>query len=435
MKYLYIAILSFLFVSCNSMEHDIEQDLQIPNTVHDKQTISSFLWQVPIEESSILKRKKLSSLHPILYKDKVIFNNFELSGFVALDQESGEVEWDNRGSTNPNYVAFPPIVEDNKMYYVKTGGIREINLDNGNLEAGYLWPNTDEYLDIRINKIGDKIYAPLGEFKMNEKFSEWVSCDLDKISIQDWSHNFRITPAENNGLKRIFHKPQAYRNNAGQNLMIYSYVDADKDWKVHKDNMVAVNLDTGATAWELKEFVNYPLENEAALIEDNRMYVRSGREVFCINAENGEIIWMVDGFLVDDILSKGGGIKIKDNKLIVCGLQKHIFALDKMTGDLIWSLKSDNNRSDEFAQGSVYNTANIYKDKLYYISAWGSLMVVDINTGNYSRYHLPTREKLKEYSVSLFEHSFKDQSLIINEEGIAFTSDGYRFLAFEVPVD
>jgi len=81
-------------------------------------------------------------------------------------------------------------------------------------------------------------------------------------------------------------------------------------------------------------------------------------------------------------------------------------------------------------------TANIYNDKLYYINDWGSLISISVNDGSsFRRYALPDKVYLENSKIELFEPSFKHQHMTISDDGVIFTSDGFRFLAFDVPVN
>lgn len=91
---------------------------------------------------------------------------------------------------------------------------------------------------------------------------------------------------------------------------------------------------------------SYPETRTTPAIEGNRAYVVSGSgEVVCINIENGEIFWKVDGGTLFGRKTGNWGTSecplLFDNKVIYtpAGDQTTMVALNAQTGEVIWKTK------------------------------------------------------------------------------------------------
>jgi outer membrane protein assembly factor BamB len=92
---------------------------------------------------------------------------------------------------------------------------------------------------------------------------------------------------------------------------------------------------------------SYPESRTTPTIQENRIYVISGKgEVVCINANNSKKLWSVDAF--DKFKGEFGSWEIAESPLLVNdkviytpgGHQTTLVALDKYTGETIWTTES-----------------------------------------------------------------------------------------------
>ncbi len=134
------------------------------------------------------------------------------------------------------------------------------------------------------------------------------------------------------------------------------------------------------------------------LIIDNKLYLMSAYGViYCMNKDNGEIIWKVD------VMKKYGGVNIKwgitenlafhENKLFctIGGNEHNVIALNKNTGELIWSNKGN-------AETSAYCSPTVINHKgknIFVTQTANSILGFDVNTGELLWKHTQTNR----YSV------------------------------------
>ncbi len=110
--------------------------------------------------------------------------------------------------------------------------------------------------------------------------------------------------------------------------------------------VIALNHD-GNKAWQTEigeEWMdNFDGTRSTPIIYDNKLYIMSSfGKLYCMNAENGEVIWVKDLFNEYDGRNIKWGVTenllIDNNTLFVTlgGIKSNILALNKDTGKLIW---------------------------------------------------------------------------------------------------
>jgi len=116
------------------------------------------------------------------------------------------------------------------------------------------------------------------------------------------------------------------------------------------DVVIALDMD-GSIKWQtpfgLAWDESFPLSRATPTIENERLYVSSGLgDIACLNAISGEIIWKVEASKeYEGTFGRWGiaeSLLIVDQKIFYTpgGDKTTIIALDKMTGETIWSSES-----------------------------------------------------------------------------------------------
>mgnify|MGYP003865572415 CR=1 FL=1 len=420
--------LILLFSSCNKEEElgsdkdseFIEEEIEFE--------LTEFLWKKMIDRPTY--PRKYHSYYPFIYEGKVIFNNWQLEGYVAMDLETGEEIWNNRGQTNSERLPAKPIKVKNKIYTIKASGLREINLDNGEIEVGYLWPVSNEYMDYEFNIDNNTLYADVHEFANAVTFSGWVSCPLDRLEEQEWTYFDRQFMINNHGYQRHLAAPVFFEKPNGEKLMIHFSVYADLGFQNEYFKIEAYNLDKGEPEW-----VNENSTGGSLLIpymEDNKIYFTDNKVIHCVDAGTGKTLWRTAEGSLDQLNAAGSMVPYKNSLIVMCRDGRTV-AIDKEDGQIIWEQPFEGWEAQLYHKGADPHTANIYNDRLYYVSAWGRLISMDPNNGSYRSFMFPQFETDEELELELFEQDFNDSHIVISEDGIIYTADGIRFLAFEVP--
>ncbi|MBD3183947.1 PQQ-binding-like beta-propeller repeat protein [Candidatus Poribacteria bacterium] len=179
------------------------------------------------------------------------------------------------------------------------------------------------------------------------------------------------------------------------------------------DRFVAINTDTGEEKWSYCASgpVRFP-----AVAHNNRVYfVSDDGHLYCLNAQNGELVWKFQGGpsdrkilgnerLVSTWPARGGPV-LKDGVIYFAAgiwpfMGIFIYALDAETGDIVWEndstgpiyMKQPHN-SPSYAGVAPQGTFVISGDKLLIPCGRSVPACFDVNTGELLYYHLSRYNK------------------------------------------
>jgi len=442
-NFYFLFFLVSLFLSCYNIDElglemfsksvdttEIETKEDLPLTL-----IDSFKWTSVIDERLLNIHKSVFTHFPLINNGKVVYNIFEQGGFVALDIDNGHLKWDNRGDFNRHPIPHPLEYND-ILIYPNAGGVRSFNLNSGNVNHNFSLSFENKYLNTDFGFYNDKIYIHLDDLKnTNPVFDEWISSDINSLGNESWDHFNRIEAKANNGFKRTYYNPSFLKDKDGNDNMIYLVQESNNLFKTGELHLISYNITADSIKWINRNFAKVGGLSKAPIIEDNRIYVLGKEQLNCFDVETGLENWNVGSPIIKDKIYGYSDLILHEDKIIVMGNTEQILCLNKMNGSIIWSKTFlDKNIKDLKDGGSSAYTANIYNDKLYYINDWGYLISISVNDGSsFRRYALPDKVYLEDAKVELFEPSFKHQHMTISDDGVIFTSDGFRFLAFDVP--
>lgn len=233
----------------------------------------------------------------------------------------------------------------------------------------------------------------------SQEFSQWRGDDRSGV----YNEKNILTNWPEGGPKLLWHAeglPKGYSSMAIANNMVYFTGLQDS-----ADVVVAVDF-SGQKKWQTvigKSWVwSFPDSRCTPTIEGDRVYVSSGTgDVVCVNAFTGETIWRVDavGKFKGRFSSWGcaESILIFEDKVFftTAGDQTTMVALNKLTGETVWTSKSLN---DTMAYASPI-LAQLGERKLIFNTLANHLIGVDPATGdilchfNYGGFHNKTANK------------------------------------------
>lgn len=408
------------------------EEIQIEN----ENVIDSFLWAIPVDSTTISNRSKYIVRHVLLHEDKVLFHTPELSGWVALEANTGDEIWSNRGVLNKAEIFDSPLQHEEFMYYMRTSSFLKINMDNGNLELKELWPIGPEFQRNSLAIDGDIIHSTVDEFN-NAKpaFEDFLSISVDEIVSPplNWNRFNEYVAAENEDIVRGSGSPVFYTDLNNRRNLIYASVNMTLNLQTNLFNTVtSYDFEADSIKWERRIPASGPF-GSGILIEEDRIYALVDRTMLCLNAETGELIWKAEKRFFDETFAFGAGMHIVGDKIVALGTNSRNIGVDKYTGVVKWFVHYDANHPDRLAAGSRQFAVDVYQDRIYYISGWGQLVSLNPNSGSVRRYYLPDRPVIEEYGIQLFEPSFRLNGMTISDDGIVYLSEGLRFLALEVP--
>lgn len=436
MRYLIIISL-VLFFSCKD-DNVIAPPPPPPEEVVDERIIDTFLWEKVIDPETIQNQRLYFIDHTLIHEDNVVFYVPGMGGFVSLNLQDGSTYWDTRGTLDGAGIVQVPIKLGSDILYTRTSSMVSFNLDNGLRNFKELWPNETEFQNIPIRIYKNKLYGNVKEYGTRPAFNEWIKVPLDKLaSPVPWERFGKYLASENNDIDRWSGNSLFYETKSGVDLMLFgaSYVTygGPSPFTVESRTISAFDINADTVAWE-RTLPPGPVGGVTSRkLDEERLYIPINRGLTCLDVENNMVLWSLDPATLDMDLSNGAGLHIYEDKLMAFGGLNTIKAFDKYTGAELWRLDLGINDEDWHAQGSNDKTVNFYNDRIYYLSSWGNLVSLNPDDGTIRHYFLEDRPTIAGYDVELFEPDFDHSAMVISEEGIVYTSDGFRFLAFEVP--
>ena len=182
---------------------------------------------------------------------------------------------------------------------------------------------------------------------------------------------------------------------------------------------------------------SYPDTRTTPTISGDKAYVISGSgEIVCINTENGEIVWTVDGGTLFERKVGNWGTSesplIFDNKVIYtpAGDQTTMVALNAQTGETVWKSQSLGD------VGSYVSPILIsYKGKRQIIGSTGKNVIgVNPETGNvewtFSDWNAPPRERSSNDAPPAEEQPKIATNTPLFKDGRIFFCHGYNIGAY-----
>ena len=213
------------------------------------------------------------------------------------------------------------------------------------------------------------------------------------------------------------------------------YITGKKD---SLDYLSAIDM-KGEIKWQvpfgLSWGKSYPVSRGSATVEDDRVYVISGRGVLaCIHADTGKEMWSVDVDGEFEAVWSPFGVSesplIIDDRVICtpAGKMTSVVAFDKMTGQLVWQSESIGG-DRAFCSPVIY----VYKNFRYILAGTTSHMIALVpETGEIAwsyKHHLLSRDRIDPGDGQCLVNNpiFKDDEI--------FISKGYNYPAMMIKMD
>ncbi|NNJ56694.1 MAG: PQQ-binding-like beta-propeller repeat protein, partial [Bacteroidia bacterium] len=253
----------------------------------------------------------------ISYLDKVVFSDGR--SFYVIDAETGQILWFHR---NENARGYACVIDD------------------------YLYKVIEDTRD----------WSSLFRYDLNTGFEE----KLFTINRSEYGNNY--SPGLLMPIQWVH--PNGNKILVLQNRTYGWYTDGTS-----KMDILAWNLTADSMLWYRESLDGFSSTARPA-IDGDKVYFYGDHHAYCINPLNGETIWkyFIGDGPEDDFNT--ANILIVDDKLIVKPDNEHIHAVDKETGENIWT--------NENTEAMPYKLT-VHKDTIWFCSA--GIFGIDANTG------------------------------------------------------
>jgi len=293
----------------------------------------------------------------------------------------------------------------------------------------YDWPVENEHLSNSFEIFGGVLYVALQN--SHENYSAIASCELSTLSDAKWSYHFLENASiKFRGCDDIFRVSQGV-SIAGSSALtinnqndIFLYFTGIKDGSYGTRFIEKYNLSKNNSDWY------YDNVNSIAQIEfyEDNILLGSSTSIKALD-NTGVQIWTNEFTGSSFQYSYGLEFIIVDDMLVSLS-SFNTSAIDIANGQRKWeiSLQYSNQQGTtlyndyQLEGGHTQGSANVYQDKIYYLSNAGQLMIVDLSTGTHDTAVLANGD------------DFSNSHLIVTSQGTVVTGRNWKGLvSFPVP--
>ncbi len=377
------------------------------------------VWQIPHSEDTIGK----ICIAPLVYNNGVLFSS-QLPGMIDpmflnfADTDSGNIIWQTDAAfevncTNPNAVAGNgSYIYDHYYVTLCNSDPRVIDMYDGSILWHYECPDERMPKITHFNNILFHVHVTginpfySGSIVMTDLYSGiW-----DTIFSIDMVDDFSV------GL----YPPTAVIGPNNDTLLYFQNRQYRTSPYLGKVDLYAYNMTADTILWVVENLD--PHGNSSIyppLFYEGKIYFKGTYNVFCLDAETGEMVWqkLFTGYGEDLMM---GNLMLVENKLIVKTSYESIYALDPLSGNIIW----------ENQDAGATPTDMVYSNGFLYYGSFGDgrLHAINIVTGD----QLWEMDSPNSYNGNAYDASFTSPVAIDPVLNRLYTSDGYFFICFQL---
>ncbi|WP_374030267.1 PQQ-binding-like beta-propeller repeat protein [Bdellovibrio bacteriovorus] len=335
MKIVLFGTLLLTLVGCTTLNSGLEKWSSLNNSKREYEVKAA--WIRRTTEKDNLGFRKINRMTPVLAGDLVIQGN-GLDGIVAYSRDNGQERW--RLPIENGAEPSATLIRDRLFVGASDGNFYSIEASTGKVQ----WTFNTKSENLAAPLLEDGIVYFLAGNSVFYALDASTGHQVWLYSRQDTSQ-FSIRGGS-----------QAALNNG---ILYVGFSDG---------SVVALNAKTGSSLWEVQLNRNKRFRDIDAtpVVEGNQLYVAGyDDKLYCLSADKGEVVWRIDG---------GGysGVTVVGDKLIYPTTNGEVQALNKASGDKLWSYK---------LKDGIATQVRTYKGVLVFGESQGSLRFLDANAG------------------------------------------------------
>ena len=335
MKIVLFGTLLLTLVGCTTLNSGLEKWSSLNNSKREYEVKAA--WIRRTTEKDNLGFRKINRMTPVLAGDLVIQGN-GLDGIVAYSRDNGQERW--RLPIENGAEPSATLIRDRLFVGASDGNFYSIEASTGKVQ----WTFNTKSENLAAPLLEDGIVYFLAGNSVFYALDASTGHQVWLYSRQDTSQ-FSIRGGS-----------QAALNNG---TLYVGFSDG---------SVVALNAKTGSSLWEVQLNRNKRFRDIDAtpVIEGNQLYVAGyDDKLYCLSVDKGEVVWRIDG---------GGysGVTVVGDKLIYPTTNGEVQALNKASGDKLWSYK---------LKDGIATQVRTYKGVLVFGESQGSLRFLDANAG------------------------------------------------------
>ena len=379
MKYTTILLVFFIFMASCHKDDDTNNQTDENGVI----TSLSYQWKKSLHNGDTFNSNgRIKS--PIYYNGNIAIptTNGENSRFLTMiNPTNGETIW----QWNDNYLPYSNQIsifekyQHNNLLTYQTGTKSYcVNLDDGTTQWKF---RRDSPFDVRLYPSYGGNFFNSSSFVNNEGYNEQI---MTKVEINTGNLTTEVIRANYSGdyinssnfIGGVTNVTKLATNN---NLYALTYAEPSPNWVVNS-YLGLYNASTQQWVYERKLMAPSTTNSSAyePKIYNNKLYAWVGKNIVCHNLDTGEQIWR-KSFPQDFLFS---GFIIEDDKIIANNEDTYTYCLNPENGNIIWKTESSGTSGRmSYLNGIVYFVGGS-TGKLHAIDVSNGEHVWKINAGN-----------------------------------------------------
>ncbi|MEN8857156.1 MAG: PQQ-binding-like beta-propeller repeat protein [Flavobacteriaceae bacterium] len=374
MKLITTLVVFFLFItSCHK-----EEDTHIQRDENGVIITLPYQWKKSLHLDGIVSNSTIRKA--IYYKGNIAIpttngNNNRLMTLINSNNGDYIWSWDDRYQPETEDIFITHYHQHNNLLtYQKGDRSYCINLDNGATQWKF---RRDDSFHVNVSGLDNVFFIKGESSSMYPNYQEDVvfkgnleTGELNEFIIPNFTIN-NIAPGNRIGdVTRI----ESYMHNGVQHLVVTwqepQNVNSINDWQTY---LGLYNYETNEWVYE-KKVMNQPNINGVVLappvIYQGKFYANIGHQLVCHDIATGNQVWIRD-FPQDFMFS---GFIIEDNKIIANNEDTYTYCLNPENGNIIWKTESSGTSGRmSYLNGIVYFVGG----------STGKLHAIDVSTGDH----------------------------------------------------
>jgi len=371
MKPITTLLVFFLFMASCHKEDDVDTKTDENGVI----TSLPYQWKKSLHLNGIVSNSKFDI--PIKYNGNIGIpttngDNNRLMTLINLTNGDFIWSWDDRYQPETERIGIYYAHQENNLLTYQSGDRSYcINLDDGTTHWKF---RRDSPFDVRLYPSYDTNFFNLLPLIDSNGYEEQIATKVD-INTGLLANEFIRANYSGDNLNPDINLIGGITNINkllnSNNLYAITYAEPSPSWVVNS-YLGLYNVSTQQWVYERKLMVP-PTVNSSAYepkIYNNKLYAWVGKNIVCHNLENGEQIWRVL-FPQDFMFS---GFIIEDDKIIANNEDTFTYCLNPENGNLIWKTESSGTSGRmSYLNGIVYFVGG----------STGKLHAIDVNTGRH----------------------------------------------------
>ena len=370
MKYIVTLLVVFiLMASCH-------KDDDIPTRTDENGVVTSipYQWKKSLHLDGVVSNSKFD--FPIKYNGNIAIpttngNNNRLMTLINSNNGDFIWSWDDRYQPETERIGVYYSHQHNNLLTYQLGGRSYcINLDTGTTEWKF---RRESSFDVRLYPSYNGNYFNLIPFINSDGHIEQTATKVEvntgnlttEVIRANYSGDYINSSNYIGGITNIV------KTENNSNLYAVTYAEPLPNWEINS-YLGLYNSETKQWVYDRK-LMAPPTTNSSAYepkIYNNKLYAWVGKNIVCHNLETGEQLWR-KAFTQDFLFS---GFIIEDNKIIANNEDTFTYCLNPENGTIIWKTESSGTSSRmSYLNGIVYFVGG----------STGKLHAIDVSTGEH----------------------------------------------------